>query len=78
MPAVLAGLGIASLPDFIVGDAIASGEVEVILKDWKQAEGALHLVTPPGGPRPARVEVLTDFLAKHFAKAKRQKSPRRA
>ncbi|MGZ5871723.1 MAG: LysR family transcriptional regulator [Bradyrhizobium sp.] len=78
MPAVLAGLGIASLPDFIVGDAIASGEVEVILKDWKQAEGALHLVTPPGGPRPARVEVLTDFLAEHFAKAKRQKSPRRA
>src|SRR6185312_73554 len=32
MPALLAGLGIADLPDFIVGDAIASGEVEVILK----------------------------------------------
>ena len=47
----------------IVGEAIASGEVEVILKDWKQAEGAVHLVTPPGGPRPARVEVLADFLA---------------
>src|SRR6201991_1596644 len=27
MPALLAGLGIADLPDFIVGDAIASGEV---------------------------------------------------
>jgi len=67
MPALLAGLGIADLPDFIVGDAIASGEVEVILKDWKQREGAVHLVTPPGGPRPARVEVLADFLAKHFA-----------
>lgn len=52
MPALLAGLGIADLPDFIVGDAIASGEVEVILKGWKQPEGAVHLVTPPGGPRP--------------------------
>jgi len=31
----------------------------------------VHLVTPPGGPRPARVEALADFLAKHFAKAKR-------
>ena len=44
MPALLAGLGIADLPDFIVGDAIASGQLEVILKDWKQPEGAVHLV----------------------------------
>ena len=63
MPALIAGLGIAELPEFIVGEAISSGEVEVILKDWKQAEGAVHLVTPPGGPRPARVEALGDFLA---------------
>src|SRR5229473_2051936 len=73
MPALLAGLGIADLPDFIVGDAVASGEVEVILKGWQQAEGAVHLVTPPGGPRPARVEVLGDFLTKHFAKEKKRK-----
>ncbi len=77
LPAVIAGLGIADLPDFIVADAIEAGEVEVILRAWKQPEGAVHLVTPPGGPRPARVEVLADFLAKHFAKAKRLKSPRR-
>jgi DNA-binding transcriptional LysR family regulator len=70
MPALLAGLGIADLPDFIVGDALASGEVEIILRDWKQTEGSVHLVTPPGGPRPARVEVLADFLAKHLAKGK--------
>jgi DNA-binding transcriptional LysR family regulator len=73
MPALLAGLGIADLPDFIVADAITSGEVEVILKDWKQTEGAVHLVMPPGGPRPARVEVLADFLAKHFANTKERK-----
>ena len=73
LPSVIAGLGIADMPDFIVGDAIASGEVEVILKDWKQTEGAVHLVTPPGGPRPARVEVLADFLTKHFAKGKKRK-----
>ena len=73
LPSVIAGLGIADLPNFIVGDAIASGEVEVILKGWHQPEGAVHLVTPPGGPRPARVEVLADFLAGHFAKAKKRK-----
>ena len=71
IPALLAGLGIADLPDFIVGDAIASGEVEVILQGWKQTESAVHLVMPSGGPRPARVEVLADFLTRHFAKPKR-------
>jgi DNA-binding transcriptional LysR family regulator len=73
LPAVIAGLGIADLPDFIIGEAIASGEVEVILKGWTQAEGAVHLVMPPGGPRPARVEVLGDFLAAHFGHVKRPK-----
>ena len=71
MPALLAGLGIADLPDFIVGEAIAAGQLEVILKDWKQPEGAVHLVMPPGGPRPARVEVLADFLAEKLGRAKR-------
>ena len=71
MPALIAGLGIADLPDFIVGDAIARGEVEVILKGWKQPEGAVHLVTPPGGPRPARVEALAEFLAKRLGKERR-------
>ena len=72
LPALIAGLGIADLPEFIVGDAVAAGEVEVILKDWKQPEGAVHLVTPPGGPRPARVEVLAEFLAAKFAKGKKK------
>jgi DNA-binding transcriptional LysR family regulator len=72
LPALIAGLGIADLPDFIVGDAIASGEVEVILKGWKQPEGAVHLVMPPGGPRPARVQVLADFLTARFAKGRKK------
>jgi DNA-binding transcriptional LysR family regulator len=75
MPALLAGLGIADLPEFIVGDAIASGEVEVILKDWKQTEAAVHLVTPPGGPRPARVEVLAEFLTKQLGKSRERTRP---
>ena len=72
MPALLAGLGIADLPEFIVGDAIRSGDVEVILKGWKQPEGAVHLVMPPGGPRPARVEALAEFLTRHLAKGKKR------
>jgi DNA-binding transcriptional LysR family regulator len=73
LPSLIAGLGIADLPEFIVADAIASGEVEVILKGWKQTEGSVHLVMPPGGPRPARVEALAEYLTTHFAKGKKRK-----
>ena len=52
-------------------EAIAAGQVEVILKDWKQTEGAVHLVMPPGGPRPARVEALIEFLADRLSRARR-------
>jgi DNA-binding transcriptional LysR family regulator len=71
LPALLAGLGIADLPDFIVREPIDDGRVEVILKDWKQPEGSVHLVLPPGGPRPARVEVLADFLAAQLGRGRR-------
>jgi DNA-binding transcriptional LysR family regulator len=71
LPALLAGLGIADLPDFIIRDAIDDGRVEAILKDWKQPEGAVHLVMPPGGPRPARVAVLADYLAAKLGHGRR-------
>lgn len=67
LDSLVAGLGIADLPEFIIGEALASGKVETILNDWRQLEGSVHLVMPPGGPRPARVEVLADFLAKHLS-----------
>jgi DNA-binding transcriptional LysR family regulator len=60
-------LGISDLPDFIVGDALASGALEAVLQDWSQSSSGVYLVTPPGGPRPARVEVLLEFLADKLA-----------
>lgn len=65
MPALRAGIGIARLPDFIVGDALAAGDLEEILIDWRPPPLGLHLVTPPSRLRPARVEALLDFLAKY-------------
>ena len=64
MPALIAGQGLAVLPDFIVGDALADGRLEAVMPDWRPLPIALHLVMPPGGPRPARVEALIAFLAK--------------
>lgn len=62
LPALRAGLGIAILPDFIVGPDLASGALESILEEWVSVRPALHLLTPPGQLRPARVEALIAFL----------------
>jgi DNA-binding transcriptional LysR family regulator len=65
-PALLAGLGLAVQPDFVVGEAIKDGRLEVVMQDWSPPPIALHLVMPPGGPRPARVEVLAAFLSERL------------
>lgn len=66
MPALIAGLGIARLPDFILGDALTSGQVTEILSDWAPAPIGLHLLTPPSALRPARVEALIAFLSERL------------
>ena len=65
-PALFAGLGLAVQPDFVVGDAVEDGRLEVVMPDWSPPPIALHLVMPPGGPRPARVEALAAFLAQRL------------
>ncbi|WP_394653285.1 LysR family transcriptional regulator [uncultured Sphingomonas sp.] len=66
LPALCAGIGIARLPDFIVDPEIAAGRLVEILPEWSSAGIALHLLTPPSPLRPARVEVVIDFLAERF------------
>ncbi|GAA4765828.1 LysR family transcriptional regulator [Stakelama sediminis] len=62
IPSLLAGLGIARLPDFIVDTHLEQGALEAVLTEWSSPPVALHLMTPPGTLRPARVEALMDFL----------------
>ena len=66
VPALIAGLGIARLPAFILGDALHSGALVEILRDWAPAPIGLHLLTPPSPLRPARVEALIAFLAERL------------
>lgn len=66
LPALVAGLGVARLPDFLVDDAIRAGTLEPVLADWTGAGVALHLLTPPSALRPARVEALIAFLSERF------------
>ncbi len=69
IPALVAGLGIAPLPSFIVFDAVRDGRLEPILTDWTMPDSSLHLLTAPRGPQPARIKVLADFLARKLSRA---------
>lgn len=69
LPALRAGLGLAILPDFIVWDDLASGRLSAAMPGWSMSEIGLHLVTPPGGRRPARVEAVMGFLSDALGRA---------
>ena len=71
VPALIAGLGLGVLPDFILRGALADGTLERVMPDWSLPPTALHWVTPPGGPKPARVEVLGEFLAERLSPSHR-------
>lgn len=66
LSALRAGLGIGRLPGFIVDPDIARGTLETALEEWTMDPVSLHLLSPPGGPRPIRVRLLIEFLAVHM------------
>jgi DNA-binding transcriptional LysR family regulator len=72
MPALLAGTGLAILPEFILRPALEAGRLERLLADWSLPAGAVYWVTPPGGLRPKRVEVLGEFVAASLAQSRRR------
>ncbi len=67
--ALIAGVGLGEMPEFMVWDALRDGTLVKLLPEWRTAPAALHIVTPPGPVRPARVEALIAFLAKNLTRA---------
>jgi DNA-binding transcriptional LysR family regulator len=68
--AVLAGLGIAKLPSYLVERDVEAGRIERVLSDFKLPHMPVYLVFPDQRPLPKKVRVVIDhindwFLASH-------------
>jgi DNA-binding transcriptional LysR family regulator len=66
LPSLVAGIGLGILPEFIARDALKAGKLEIILPDWQLPTGSVYWVTPPGGPKAKRIEVLAEYLARQL------------
>jgi DNA-binding transcriptional LysR family regulator len=78
MPALIAGIGVGVVPEFIVREALTDGRLQRLLPDWALASGAVYWLTPPGGPRPKRVDILRDFLISKLSSPATRQRPRRS
>jgi DNA-binding transcriptional LysR family regulator len=65
--AVLAGLGVIVLPDFLCDEHLASGRLVKLLPQFPIPAAGLFIVRPPGDHPPRKVRVLTDFLVAELA-----------
>lgn len=69
LAAAVGGQGVIYQPDFIVGEALARGDLVVLELDKPVVElGGIHVLYPPDRRPPAKVRVMIDYLAQAFAK----------
>ncbi len=66
--AMLAGLGLAVLPFFMVASDVADGRAELLLEGQRRAEIGIYAVVPTARGLPRRVRALVEFLQRRFAR----------
>lgn len=57
-----AGMGIALLPTFIVGDALREGRLQQVLADWQAPAIAVNALFPSSRRVPLKTRMFIDFL----------------
>jgi len=68
VPMLLEGLALTLQPEVYIWNELQSGQLVEVLKDWSLVPVPVHLVTPPGRARPARMRVLLEFLRENFSR----------
>ncbi len=64
--AAAAGLGLACVPGFVAGEALAAGRVRRLLAAYEVEPFAIHALYPHSRHLAAKVRALVDFLTRHF------------
>lgn len=67
VPALLAGIAIAELPEFVASEYLRDGRLQRVLPDWSMPLGGVYLVTPSARTRAAKIDVLFDFLIRKLS-----------
>lgn len=63
---LLAGTGLALLPDGYVDDPIAEGRVQRVLRDWAGPDTEFNVVFPPGRTPPPKARAFVDYLVERL------------
>ena len=67
------GLGIAYVPDFVVGGALADGSLVSVLDDFQQERGKFSILWPSSRHLLPKLRVFVDFLGEHLLLGKPHK-----
>lgn len=65
--AVRDGLGVALLPDWLIKDGLASGELKQVLPKWKAKDLPIHVVYAGQRVLPTRVSAFIDFAVRFLS-----------
>ena len=60
--AVIRGMGLSVLPDYVIADDLAAGRLIELLPQWQLPSGGIHAVFPAARYRPAKVRAFVDLL----------------
>lgn len=68
--AVISGLGIGCMPDFLARSPLSEGKLQTVLDDYIDGPGHFHLLWPSNRHLSPKVRVFVDFLSERpFAKS---------
>ena len=65
--AVIAGLGIGCMPDFLAREALERGALDIVLADHTAGLGLFRLLWPSSRHLSPKVRVFADFLSRRLS-----------